>query len=93
LKELIEVGRVVCSTAGRDKGRHMIVVFVDGDYVGLADGCLRKVGCPKRKKRRHVRILPHIAQDLVSKLCGGTALDSDIRGALSEMGFNRKEEG
>lgn len=93
MEDLIEVGRIVCSTAGRDKGRHMVVVYVDGEYVGLADGALRKLGRPKRKKRRHVKLTPNTAEKLLDRLAAGSVLDSDIRAALSEMGFNRKEEG
>lgn len=51
----ITVGRVVRSTAGRDKGRLFLVVGVfDEEHLLIADGDLRKVEKPKKKKLRHL---------------------------------------
>jgi len=51
----ITVGRVVRSTAGRDKGRLFLVVGVfDGEHLLIADGDLRKLEKPKKKKLRHL---------------------------------------
>lgn len=47
-------GRLVRSKAGRDKNRTFAVLAVDGQMLLLADGSLRKLGAPKRKKKRHV---------------------------------------
>ncbi|MGN0984337.1 MAG: KOW domain-containing RNA-binding protein [Gemmiger sp.] len=47
-------GRLVRSKAGRDKTRTLAVLAVDGQMLLLADGNLRTLECPKRKKRKHV---------------------------------------
>ncbi|MGN0975644.1 MAG: KOW domain-containing RNA-binding protein [Gemmiger sp.] len=47
-------GRLVRSKAGRDKNRTFAVLAVDGQMLLLADGSLRGVQRPKRKKRKHV---------------------------------------
>ena len=47
-------GQLVRSKAGRDKTRTLAVLAVDGPMLWLADGNLRKVGDPKRKKAKHV---------------------------------------
>lgn len=47
-------GQLVRSKAGRDKTRILAVLAVDGPMLWLADGNLRKVGDPKRKKAKHV---------------------------------------
>lgn len=47
-------GRLVRSKAGRDKTRTLAVLAVDGQMLLLADGNLRKIERPKRKKTRHV---------------------------------------
>ncbi len=50
------LGQVVYSCAGRDKGRAMVVVRgFDGRFVWVADGTLRRVSHPKRKNIRHLR--------------------------------------
>lgn len=45
-------GQLVRSKAGRDKTRILAVLAVDGPMLWLADGNLRKVGDPKRKKNQ-----------------------------------------
>lgn len=46
-------GQLVRSKAGRDKTRTLAVLEVEGEMLLLADGNLRKVGDPKRKKAKH----------------------------------------
>ena len=47
-------GTLVRSKAGRDKTRTLAVLDVDGQMLLLADGNLRTLERPKRKKRKHV---------------------------------------
>lgn len=45
------IGDVVLSKAGRDKGSYLVIIgFKDNDKVFLVDGKLRKVENPKLKK-------------------------------------------
>ena len=48
-------GQVVYSKSGHDKGDTLMVLFVEGAYVYLADGKRRKIEKPKRKKMIHVQ--------------------------------------
>jgi len=53
-KELT-IGQFVRSKAGRDKGRVFIIVeVIDDQYVIVADGDLRRIGNPKKKKVKHL---------------------------------------
>ena len=47
-------GQLVRSRAGRDKTRTFAVMAVEGQMLFLADGSLRSLNKPKRKKRKHV---------------------------------------
>ena len=47
-------GQLVRSKAGRDKTRTLAVLAVDGSMLLVADGDLRKLDNPKRKKMQHV---------------------------------------
>jgi len=50
-------GSVATSLAGRDKGRRFIVVGVlDEEYVLIADGRVRKIEKPKKKKLKHLKV-------------------------------------
>lgn len=79
-----ETGRIVFSKAGRDKGMAFVVVSVCGDYLYLADGRLRRLDKPKKKKRMHVQATNYISESLVEKIAAGCATDSDIRKLLTE---------
>lgn len=50
----IERGSLVYSIAGRDKGSLFLVIKRDGDFIYLADGKLRRIENPKKKKLKHV---------------------------------------
>lgn len=82
-----EVGRVVYSKQGRDQGRYFVIVdVVDDQFVLMADGALRKVSRPKRKKVKHLHPKPWLLQDIRETLLAGRQpMDSDIRKALKQM--------
>ncbi|MGI5918094.1 MAG: RNA-binding protein [Christensenellales bacterium] len=80
----VEVGRVVESKAGRDKGRLLIITgIVDEQYVTIADGDLRVLERPKKKKLKHLRLRPQILSSIAEKLASGTKVfDAELRSAL-----------
>lgn len=76
-------GQVVFSKSGRDKTMPFIVMDFDDIYVYLADGKLRKIEKPKKKKKIHVQITKYVDMTINRKLTGNEyLLDSDIRKAL-----------
>ncbi|HWR22645.1 MAG TPA: KOW domain-containing RNA-binding protein [Feifaniaceae bacterium] len=83
------LGRVAVSTAGRDRRRTFLVVGLSGEgYVLLCDGDLRKMEHPKKKKLRHVRIEPAVAEDVRSRLLeGANVQDAEIRKSISSLGY------
>ncbi len=83
------LGRVAVSTAGRDRRRAFLVVGLSGEgYVLLADGDLRKMDRPKKKKLRHVRLEPSTAEDIRGKLMQGeTVQDAQIRKSIASLGY------
>lgn len=46
-------GQLVRAKAGRDAGRTLAVLSLEGEYLLLADGKLRTLARPKRKKAKH----------------------------------------
>ena len=73
-------GQVVFSKCGRDKGLPFVVLSAEGEYVFLADGCLRLICKPKKKKLKHIQPA-NVILDLDS--VGNRGLqDADIRKML-----------
>ena len=49
-----DIGDIVISKAGRDKGKYLMVVGFTDDRILLADGKMRKIENPKCKKIKHI---------------------------------------
>ena len=78
-------GQVVYSKSGHDKGDTLMVLFVEGAYVYLADGKRRKIEKPKRKKMIHVQPTGYVDRVLADKLAEGAyVLDADIAKAIKK---------
>jgi len=89
-------GVVAVSKAGRDAGKYFIILEVQDDqHVLIADGELRKVNKPKRKKLKHLWIRPYVAESIRNCLKEQKLLmDSDLRKALTVFEkADQKEEG
>ena len=85
----MEIGRVVYSRAGRDAGSHYVVVgMIDDAYVAIANGCLRKVSNPKKKRIKHLTARPACIQDIAEKLRAGVPVqDAEVRKGLAAAGY------
>ncbi len=51
----MQIGMVVCATAGKEKDGFYVITQLDGNYVCLADGKHRTLAKPKRKNVKHIR--------------------------------------
>jgi len=92
-------GTIVFVKAGRDKGKAMAVLESDGEFLSLADGKLRTLEKPKKKKLKHVQ--PTKFQIQMQPDCGRALQDADIRKQLknflskasqAESGFERMQK-
>ena len=83
----IKVGSVVRSKAGRDKGDFFIVLAMDDNYVYMANGDLRKVDQPKKKKLKHLQGTEQVSEFIINKLSQGNKVtNSEVRKALAQAG-------
>lgn len=82
----IAEGSIVRSIAGRDKGDIFIVLAREGNYVYLANGELRKVDRPKKKKLKHLQGTSFVSEFIRNKLeTAGKVTNSEVRKALAEF--------
>lgn len=65
----LSVGQIVKSKAGRDRDRIFIVLqIIDDQYVLIADGDLRKVDKPKKKKVKHLMKYNVISEEIKRRI-------------------------
>ncbi len=77
-------GRLVRSTAGRDKGGVYCALGREGEMLLLADGKRRRAANPKRKKLRHVEPLGDFDHPTIRKLKEGSPVSNrDLRRLLA----------
>lgn len=91
----ISIGQLVISKAGRDKGKHFLVVEVAGEYVYLVDGKSRRLDQAKKKKIKHIQPTHWISHTLVEEIQSYSKLsNADIQkeiAALVEKNTDKEE--
>ena len=83
------VGSIVLSLAGRDRKRLFVIVSLDevNGYVYVADGKLRQIQHPKKKKSKHIKVVQK-ASDAVKEAClNGTVTNRILRETLAPVCF------
>ncbi|MEG1500377.1 MAG: KOW domain-containing RNA-binding protein [Clostridiales bacterium] len=89
---LLQMGQLVRSLAGRDKGSFYLVLGYESQVVLLVNGRKRTPDNPKRKNRRHLQHTGKIAADFADNLVAGEPIrNEDIRQILN--GFLENPQG
>ena len=82
----IRVGSKVRSIAGRDKGYDFLVLKADTQYAYVADGRLRKVENPKKKKLKHLQASSAVSVNIAENLAAASEVtNAEVRKALAEF--------
>lgn len=87
MEKPIEIGTVVLSRAGRDKGSFfMVVEIVDGNFVRIVDGDVRRLETPKLKKIKHLKNTGEILVSIAEKIKNSTRIyDAEVFSALRKL--------
>jgi len=83
------------SKSGRDKGRYFVITqVIDDNYVMIADGVVRKLAKPKKKKLRHLSLKPVVLDVIGEKLeSNKKVFDAELKSAIINTGLiTQKEE-
>ena len=85
MKVSIPVPGGICqSIQGRDKDRFYIIKEVlEGGFVLVTDGNFKKLASPKKKRVKHLRLLPEKAESIGAKFeSGDKVFDTEVYSAL-----------
>ncbi len=82
------IGQVVKATKGRDQDRIFIIVgIIDNEYVLIADGDLRRIEKPKKKKIKHLAKFNVISHDVKDRITNQKKMNNAfIRRELERLG-------
>lgn len=79
----IKTGYFAVSKAGHDCNEIYVIIEVDSEYVYLADGKLKTVDKPKKKKKKHIQIVTNMDEAICTKLSQNKLLiNEDIKRAI-----------
>ena len=87
-----ELGEIVISTAGRDKGKYYLVVdIVDNKNIKLADGDSRKISQEKKKNIKHIKKTGYVAEELSQWLKEAKRVrNEDLKSIISDYAKNKE---
>lgn len=90
METILNLGDIVYSKSGRDQGRYYVVVEVLAEgYVKIADGQIRKIGNPKKKKVKHLKGKGINLELLAEKFKEGKQVfDSELKSLLRTLNEN-----
>ena len=78
------IGCFATSLAGHDHNNVYIIVDADDEYVYLADGKLKKVDNPKKKKEKHIQPIKHLPQEILD-LAKGKTMNDELVGQILDL--------
>ena len=84
----IQVGEIVLSKAGHDKGELFLVKEIVGEYALICDGKTRKASKPKKKKIKHLFKTGQVCNWVAEQPC--RVNNTSVKKAIREM--IKKEE-
>lgn len=84
----VQVGQLVRSMAGRDKGSfYLIYDVLDEAFVRVVNGDKKKLSNPKRKNIKHLEIFHVVADDIRQKFSTGeTVTEANVLKAIKDLG-------
>ncbi len=92
---MFQIADLVVSVSGRDKDRIFMVVDIpEPDYVLIADGGLRKLEKPKKKKIKHLKPSQYTANErILEKIRQGKKItNAELRKTLRALIDAESEE-
>jgi ribosomal protein L14E/L6E/L27E len=76
------IGSFVKSIAGHDAGQNYVIFQTDTEYVYLVDGKIRTVDRPKKKKKKHIKMLDRNDPGLAEKISSHSIRNEEIKRAI-----------
>jgi ribosomal protein L14E/L6E/L27E len=92
LNEDIHIGRVVYSKCGRDSKKYFVVTqTINEEYVYIADGNLRTIQKPKKKKIKHLILSAYVSDEIKNLVLSGEKISNSQIKKFLQSADNNKE--
>ena len=87
LSTIAYLGAFCVSTQGRDKAKiYIITKVIDAEFVLVADGQVRCLANPKKKRVKHIKVLSEaVDRKLLASLLDGSVVDNELHKAILKI--------
>lgn len=86
MEEKFDIGDIVLSKAGRDKGNYFVIMSLEGMFAQICDGDLHKTDGPKKKKLKHLKSMESCSEYIKEKLLQDAKVtNKELRRAVAEF--------
>ncbi len=71
-------GFLASSKAGHDKDKIYVIIKEDSEYVWLADGKIKTLANPKKKRKKHIQVIKYFNNEEIKTLLSEGQKISDL---------------
>lgn len=71
-------GFLASSKAGHDKDKIYVIIKEDSEYVWLADGKIKTLANPKKKRKKHIQVIKYFYNEEIKTLLSEGQKISDL---------------
>lgn len=88
---MLDIGYLVKSLAGRDKGTIYVIVDQQKEYVYLSDGKYHPLQKPKKKNKKHVQFIHYQDENITKKLNNQEVVrEEEIKRLIKQYDLDRR---
>lgn len=84
-------GFLAYSKAGHDKGKVYVVIREEKEYVWLADGKIRTVSNPKKKRKKHIQLIKYFKAEQIREALSEGKEVSDLEIVMVLKEYKNKQ--
>ena len=84
-------GFLASSRAGHDKDKIYIIIKEDTEYVWLADGKIKTVKKPKKKRKKHIQLIKYYNNEEIKNLLLEGKVVSDLEIVMVIKAYKKQQ--
>ncbi|MBR4982459.1 MAG: hypothetical protein IKY94_07860 [Lachnospiraceae bacterium] len=84
-------GFLASSKVGHDKDKVYVIMKEDAEYVWLADGEIKTVEKPKKKKKKHIQLIKYFNNEEIRSLLSEGKVVSDLEVMMALKKYKKQQ--
>ena len=84
-------GFLASSKAGHDKNKIYVIIKEDAEYVWLADGKIKTVEKPKKKKKKHIQLVTYFYNEEIRNSLSEGKVVSDLEVMMTLKKYKKQQ--